>query len=186
MIYRKAALSSLQEVEAVSFNRRRKKPENIFFLSLLHPGSLQSSVDCTVWPGGHRGIPVPGHTWSWWSPCIFLLFLSLVITLYIPVISGLGDHPAHSCYFWAWGSSCFVQAGADDLQMFLQQTQLDSLGLAAQGYKISLDGIICEQGTLQSLRCLNELLKRLSWEPWNPQEFILVHVCLGILLGVQI
>lgn len=52
-------------------------------------------------------------------------------------IPDLRDRPAHSGYFWSWWSSCFKQGGVDDLQVFLQQTFLDSSGPAAQGYKIS-------------------------------------------------
>lgn len=143
MIYIKAALSSLQEASALSRNMRRKEPGNIFLLSLLHLYSLQSSVDCT---GGHRAIPALGHTWSCWSSCTFLLFLVWLTILLHPGWSGWPpDVPPGAISGFPWSCSSGVQ--------------------------ISLDGIICEQGTLQGLRGLTELFKRLFWKPWNPQEF---------------
>lgn len=88
----------------------------------------------------------------------------------------------------SWWSSCFTQAGVDNLQIFLQPAYLGCTGLTCSVVQnqFSFDGIISERGQQLDCRCLINLFKRLSWGRGNPQQFSSIHICPWTLPVVQV
>lgn len=98
------------------------------------------------------------------------------------------SHLALADLMCSWWSSCFTQAGVDDLQIFLQPAYLGCTGLlcsVVQNHS-RLDGIISECGQQLVLRCLISLWKRLSWGRGDPQHFSSICVCPWPLPVVQV